>query len=57
MSIESKPRMGLLEQLKAATSLEQVEALSAEFSTFTLASDKTRRRVQRVVLAKTKELS
>jgi hypothetical protein len=57
VSIESNPRVGLLEQLKAATSLEQVKTLSAEFSTFTYASDKTRRRVQRTLLAKTKELS
>ena len=57
MSIENSPRVGLLEQLKAATSLEQIKALSAEFSTFKYASDKTRRRVGRIVLTKTKELS
>lgn len=57
MSIESTPRVGLLEQLKAATSLEQVNTLSAEFSTFKFASDKTRRKVARVVAAKTKEFA
>jgi hypothetical protein len=57
MSIESKPRVGLFEQLKAATDLELVKKLSAEFSTFKYASNKTRRRVQRIVLAKTTELS
>lgn len=57
MSIESNPRVGLLEQLKAVTSLEQVKTLSAEFSTFTYASNKTRSRFARIVARKTKELS
>jgi len=57
MSNENSPRVGLLEQLKAAISLEQVKTLSAEFSTFTYASEKTCRRVARVVAAKNKELS
>ena len=52
MSIESTPRVGLLERLKAATSLEQVEALAGEFSTFKYASDKTKRRVARVLKQK-----
>jgi hypothetical protein len=57
MSIESTPRVGLFERLKAVTTLEQVKELSAEFSNYKHASDKTRRRVARLVLAKTKELS
>jgi hypothetical protein len=57
MSIESTPRVGLFERLRAATDLEQVKKLSAEFSNFKNASEKTRRRVQRLVISKTKELS
>ena len=56
MSIESTPRVGLLEQLKAATSLEQVNTLSAEFLTFKFASDKTRRKFARLTLRKKEEL-
>jgi hypothetical protein len=57
MSIESEPRVGLLEQLKAATDLETVKSLAAEFDTFRYASNKTRSRFARLLSSKTKELS